>query len=100
MTDTLGSRVTGTKNVAIRSHTRLRLLSQLRTVALEVMAMPPSKNYNIVPSQQACLYFFTLLIFFNVLLLQKGGRLLPNPLHLKSALCATFAKYELWKSRP
>ena len=28
MTDTLGSRVTGTKNVAIRSHTRLRLLSQ------------------------------------------------------------------------
>ena len=28
MTVTLDSRVTGTKNVAIRSHTRLRLLSQ------------------------------------------------------------------------
>ena len=98
MTDTLGSRVTGTKNVAIRSHTRLRLLSQLRTVALEVMAMPPSKIYNKVPSQGSMPLVFILSNSFNVLLLLKGGHLPLNLHYLKVPITPKYIFFCLNKS--
>ena len=59
MTGTLGSRVTGAKNVAIKSNSRLSLV--VTTVSLEVLAMLQSKNY--------FLLLFSLSIFFFVLLL-------------------------------
>ena len=71
MTDTLGSRVTWTKNVAIRSRScsNLRMETLLRIVGLEVMTMPLSKNYSEVPSLGSTPLFFTLSIFLNVLFL-------------------------------